>query len=135
MKNPFILKGSLQSAINGARAGHKNDAQRLAGGIAELLRNDEPLPQAAKAYLIEALDAIAIGEPGNTAFNTAGRRGVRDRQQFITPARIAAHYMQALLDSGEAESANEASQLAEEQLGCPDESNIRKAHRELFPSK
>ena len=135
MNGPFMLKGSLYSLINGAKAGHKEDARNLAKGIAELLRSDEPLPPAAKEYLVEALQAVADGEPGNKAFNTSGRRGVRKRIA-MTPARFAAQYMQGLLESGEAQSRNDASQLAAEFMDYKvDDSTIRKAHRELFPSK
>ena len=110
----FNLKGSLESAIAGAKDGRKDDARKLAGGIAAYLDNDEPLPPAAKDYLIGALQAIAEGEPGNNAFHTSGKRGVSDKQQsLITPARMGAVYMQSLLDSGEAKSPHEASTLAE----------------------
>jgi len=136
---PYTLPGTLDRDIHKATQGDKRAARKLAKGIAELLEAGDPLPDAARRYLVEGLRVIADGGAGNDAFHTAGKRGVKD--QDIEFARRAwsdwqAHWMQSYLDHGEAATPHEASLLAEQFFRYEtDASTIRKAHRKLYPRR
>lgn len=132
------LVGLLEMRIPLAQHGHKDMARRVAGMIAFMLQERQQLPDVAREYLVDALKAIAGGTPGNEAFHTSGRKGVKDFSEHVAEKykeQIApVLYMQELLDDGDAATPHAASLITEKMFGT-DGATLRKHHRKLFPPK
>lgn len=131
--NRFTLVGAWESAIARARKGHKAEGRAIAGEIARLIRNGEPIPEIAQNYLALGLQQIADGERADVALCTSGKPGVSDPpEQFATPANIGALIAHRHLQEGTAKSLHAASLLAEEEINFSvDSKTIRNAFNRL----
>lgn len=121
--------------IRHARLGKKRQARLLAGELARRLRTGEPIPDAARDYLAQALEDIASGAKADTALNTGGKRGIRESNP-LAPASIGATIAELRMREGHATSKNQAFIIAERELNyAVDADTIRKAHAREYGIK
>lgn len=98
------LPGAFESSIVAARRGDKAAAQRVARDIAEDLAAGRVLSPVAQQYLVDGLQQIAAGVPGNVALNTSGKKGRPEKDTFTRDLMLAV-CVHALVERGASQNA------------------------------